>query len=128
MADAEKQRARLVIEVEPFSPQLGADITGSTTVTFGEWSEGPYGTRLCLQAPMMRRSFSRGVLGQDVPMEVLKVLLDIPKDVAVALLVKWICEKFGRSATRVRINRTEVELSEGGVSRIVHEVIDSREE
>lgn len=59
----------------------------------------------------------------DVP-SVLQFIVDCSTDIEIGLLAGWLYEKVKGRATRLRINRVEIQVEEGEIKRVLSEQIE----
>ena len=114
----DNQRLReLEVVIPDGGPPLAASLLdGAEKMEFDEWRAGPNGTQIKVSM-VGRRSLDQGT--------VLTLVLAVPTGVASSVIAAWLWEKLRRGeGRRIRINRTEIEVSEGEIRRVVTESLE----
>jgi hypothetical protein len=110
----------LSIEIETHDPQLDFELMGSPAAL----EEGvryilPDGSSLVWQSGPLRKAFG-------VP-QVLHFILTYGKDVSAGVIANYVFSKINGRSTALRIDRKEVQLDQGQITRVLTEHIEKRE-
>ncbi|MCL5669446.1 MAG: hypothetical protein M1392_05650 [Gammaproteobacteria bacterium] len=107
------------IEIETRDIRVAFDILGPPgRLTSGTSVLVPGGATLTFEGLIERRAL-------DVP-GVLQFIVDSSIDIEIGLLGAWFYEKVKGRATRLRINRVEIQIEEGEITRVLSEQIEHK--
>ncbi len=105
------------IEIETRDIRVAFDILGTPgRLTSGTSVLAPGGATLTFGGLVERRALG-------VP-EVLEFIVNCSVDIEISLLAAWLYEKVRGRATRLRINRVEIQIEEGEIKRVFSEQIE----
>lgn len=105
------------IEIETRDIRVAFDILGTPgRLTSGTSVLAPGGATFTFEGFIERRAL-------DVP-GVLQFIVDSSVDIEIGLLGAWLYEKVKGRATRLRINRVEIQIEEGEIKRVLSEQIE----
>lgn len=105
------------IEIDTTDGDLVFDLMGRPkSVGRGTSVEVPGDARLEVEGILKRKAFG-------IP-ETLELALTLGSGVATGVVANWLWAKLNGRASRLRIERTEIELDEGVIRRVLHEKID----
>lgn len=105
------------LEIDIRDIRVAFDILGTPgRLTPGSQVNAPGGATLTFEGLVERRAL-------DIP-SVLQFVVDCSVNVELGLLAAWLYDKVKGRASRVRINRVEVEIDEGEIKRVLLEQID----
>lgn len=104
------------IEIDTHDNQLIFDILGKTSAGRGDI------IRIDENAVLIYRG-SLKKLAVGLP-ETISFTLDIGKGIAIGVVATWLYNKIKNRSVKLRINRTEIEISEGEITRILREIIE----
>ncbi|HEY4759321.1 MAG TPA: hypothetical protein VIH42_01945 [Thermoguttaceae bacterium] len=104
------------IEIKNSGPALSKELFGRPAhMCIGTEVKGPDGIALKLVSIRESRSI-------DYP-SIFNMILTIGKDVGVGIISAWLYDKLKRRATKIYIDRVEIEITENNIKRILVEKI-----
>jgi hypothetical protein len=104
------------ISVETHDKRLSFDLLDSRSISAGNGVEITPGAQLVWTGGIGRKAFGEP--------EWLTFLLQIAAGVPVTVVSAWLYQKLKGRAQRMSINRTEIEIDEGEIKRIIQEKMD----
>ncbi len=107
------------IEIDTLDRGLGFDLMESTSLQAGISTDIPGGARLTFETTHIRKAFG-------IP-ETLQLALTFGTGVASGMVANWLFQKLNRRATKLRIDRTEIEIEEGAIRRVIETRVEMRE-
>lgn len=106
------------IEIETNDGSLVFDLLGKSRAESGDVISIGDGASIKYENSLIQ-------FGEGIP-ETLIFVLNIAKDIGIALASAWIYDKLKNKKATLRIDRTIVEIDKGEINRIIHEKITKK--
>ncbi len=105
----------MIIEIETHHPILACDLMESSSLSAGQKKEIPGGAILTFEGTLERRAI-------DFP-SIIELTILIGTGTSASIIGNWLYSKIKGKATKLRIDRMEVEIDEGKITRVIKEKI-----
>lgn len=109
---------KMQIEIETEDRRLGFDLMGTSKLNAGMKVDIPGDAILSFDSIMGRKAFG-------FP-ETLEFIMTFTTGVSASLVASWLYDKIKGRASRIIINRKEIQMNKGEIERIIIETIEKK--
>jgi hypothetical protein len=120
--DYDEKRFTMLIEIDTHDRQMVGDLMETANeglLEVGYQRSVPGGGVITYQGTVVRKSFG-------VP-ETISLLLTVGGSVTINLISSWLYDKLKGRTTTLRIDRKEINLEKGEITRIIEEKMEKRD-
>jgi len=106
------------VEIETTDQRVIFDIFGKNSASVGDVIEIPGNAKVAYQGTEFQK-----VLGAS---SVIRLAITFATDVASELVANWLYDKIKGKSSKLRIERTEVQIDQGKIARIIEEKMTTK--
>lgn len=115
---------KITIEIDTHDENLENDLMETLSPSIDQQKEMPGGALINYKGRLTE--LKESISAKNV-LHVITLLLTFGGNVASGLIANWLYEKIKGKATKIRIQRKEIQIDEGEIKKIIDEIIEAEE-